>query len=1111
MGSVKASSASQSLKMSFSSIKLALLVGICGAVPFKKDGSEIVLGDVIISETIVELDYGRQYHGSFERKDSLLDVHGRPNEEILGLLQRWKIPAILETLRHGSMGHLRYLLQRLNIDYPGASQDMLFQSDYIHKHRGHCIGCSDSPGTVCKSALTASCSDTLCDERQLVARYRLEAAKSSSKIPDLSIHIGSIGTGNAVIKSARHRDQHTQSEGIIAFEMEGVGVWDKFNCLVIKGVCDYADSHKSKVWQDYAAAAAAAVAKEVLKQYVMPQKLPQQTIPNDSVRELFSPSRQDSFRDVHSFHMLTPRYSFDSAINDLEEHSVKDPYNRHAQQRILASLQFPQMQGRAQKIEAAHEQTYEWVLRSQDKNVHTWDDLVTWLSSSTETRWIYWISGKPGSGKSTLMKFLGERLDVQEHMLPWAQGCSVIRASYFSWSPGNVLQKSLEGLLRSLLLQILKQKPGLMSEVIDDMRWSAAQMPSTTLADWNNLELFSSLQRCIFSLQNVFIRVLFFVDGLDEFEGTDEIRQELIAIFKRLACTGNVKIFLSSRPWNIFQDSFSDIPKIRLEDLTRDDIDLYVRANFLNNPRFQYLLRCDQKAAEALIFAVTDKAEGVFLWVRLVVRDLLKAMRDGDGIRTLYRKLEEIPADLNDYFKHLFSSIDPQHMREASIILQTALHEEHDFVALHPLRLLDLSFTDESSPDFALADSFKHDKISINDREALRFRLDSTIRRLNSRCMGLLECTYNPDSFFDLFDEESTEEFQDTSLYQGRKFEPSIYSHVFDSPTLLRPFMLTVDFFHRCCRDFLLFPHIQSLLHQYTGGRYDARMLIINARISQFLALQNIECGRSISLGIASYLVSALSVPEWKEAAVSIRAARILQPAIEAFSCYDVASSPGWYIDFVLASWQEEKSNFLTLAIDFDMRAYCMAYLTEDQVQAKKGRPILDYILRPRFATEQFLNIGSQVPNIDLLHRVLTFGADPNGLYQGVSVWALFLSSVAEWLQRGFHTSATIKEAYLMALRMMINRGAALVLPCSWVLSEGRCRLHRYGLFEIGYKKKDRWPKDIPTIEQAVTGLSQPSYAVTDLLATFQVHFGPELNGLIELAKADGYQHLLSK
>ncbi|KAJ6100101.1 hypothetical protein N7467_001636 [Penicillium canescens] len=118
------------------------------------------------------------------------------------------------------------------------------------------------------------------------------------------------------------------------------------------------------------------------------------------------------------------------------------------------------------------------------------------------------------------------------------------------------------------------------------------------------------------------------------------------------------------------------------------------------------VLCCDQKTAEALIFAVTDKAEGVFLWVRLVVGDLLKGIRDGDGIRTLYRKVEEIPADLNDYFKRLFSSINPQHMREASIILQVALHEEHDFVSLHPLRLLDLSFTDESSPDFALADSW---------------------------------------------------------------------------------------------------------------------------------------------------------------------------------------------------------------------------------------------------------------------------------------------------------------------------------------------------------------------------------------------------------------------
>lgn len=134
------------------------------------------------------------------------------------------------------------------------------------------------------------------------------------------------------------------------------------------------------------------------------------------------------------------------------EDSEKEPCNTRAQQQILASLRFPQMQERAQQIEAAHEQTYEWILKPQDKIFQRWDDVVTWLSSNTETRKIYWISGKPGSGKSTLMRFLEEKFNVQEHMLPWAQGCSVIRASYFSWSPGNVLQKSLAGLLRSLLL-----------------------------------------------------------------------------------------------------------------------------------------------------------------------------------------------------------------------------------------------------------------------------------------------------------------------------------------------------------------------------------------------------------------------------------------------------------------------------------------------------------------------------------------------------------------------------------------------------------------------------------------------------------------------------------
>jgi nucleoside phosphorylase len=70
------------------------------------------------------------------------------------------------------------------------------------------------------------------------------------------------------MRSSKHRDQYAESEKVIAFEMEGAGVRKSFNCLIIKGVCDYADSHKNKKWQDYAAAVAASVAKEVLGKYV---------------------------------------------------------------------------------------------------------------------------------------------------------------------------------------------------------------------------------------------------------------------------------------------------------------------------------------------------------------------------------------------------------------------------------------------------------------------------------------------------------------------------------------------------------------------------------------------------------------------------------------------------------------------------------------------------------------------------------------------------------------------------------------------------------------------------------------------------------------------------
>lgn len=267
MGNVRSAGAASSLGMSFTSIQLVLLVGICGAVPYGRNGEEIVLGDVIVSEVLVRLDFGRQYTTEFKRKDTILDAPGKPNEEILGLLQRWKSQVMAQQLQANLMQHLGGLMQHplIGTEYP-ISTDQLFAPEYTHMHHFGCLECGLSDKT-CDVALNASCEELGCDERRLIPRSR-RSGGGFLEVYNQQIHFGSIGTADTVMKSAYHRDKIASSEKIIAFEMEGAGVWDKFNCLIIKGVCDYADSHKNKKWQGYAAVTAAAAAREVLKQYV---------------------------------------------------------------------------------------------------------------------------------------------------------------------------------------------------------------------------------------------------------------------------------------------------------------------------------------------------------------------------------------------------------------------------------------------------------------------------------------------------------------------------------------------------------------------------------------------------------------------------------------------------------------------------------------------------------------------------------------------------------------------------------------------------------------------------------------------------------------------------
>jgi hypothetical protein len=153
--------------------------------------------------------------------------------------------------------------------YPGITQDRLFKASYRHKHYHQapaapciCADCQSSGDPVCDEAFENDCSTVGC-AGGLVQRNRLNA-----ETPNPLVHFGAVASADTVMKSGEHRDRLAKTEKVIGFEMEGAGLWDNLPCVIIKGVCDYADSHKNKVWQDYAAATAASCAKAFLESWL---------------------------------------------------------------------------------------------------------------------------------------------------------------------------------------------------------------------------------------------------------------------------------------------------------------------------------------------------------------------------------------------------------------------------------------------------------------------------------------------------------------------------------------------------------------------------------------------------------------------------------------------------------------------------------------------------------------------------------------------------------------------------------------------------------------------------------------------------------------------------
>ncbi|KAK4891621.1 hypothetical protein LTR27_009790 [Elasticomyces elasticus] len=239
MGTVSAASVAKDMTRSFP-IRSGFMVGIGGGV--WSDTSDIRLGDIVVSQPngthggVVQWDFGKmEAEGVFRRTGAL----SKPPRPLLSAIQNLKA----RHFQHESEveKHLKKIWENTNMakryKFPGPGNDFLYESSYNHGSGNTCDHCN---------------------------RSRVVQRQQDREADKPVIHYGNIASGNGVMKDGRMRDEIAQKEGVLCFEMEAAGLMDSFPCVVIRGVCDYADSHKNKDWQPYAAATAACYCKELL-------------------------------------------------------------------------------------------------------------------------------------------------------------------------------------------------------------------------------------------------------------------------------------------------------------------------------------------------------------------------------------------------------------------------------------------------------------------------------------------------------------------------------------------------------------------------------------------------------------------------------------------------------------------------------------------------------------------------------------------------------------------------------------------------------------------------------------------------------------------------------
>ncbi|KAI9682983.1 MAG: hypothetical protein M1822_006176 [Bathelium mastoideum] len=420
-------------------------------------------------------------------------------------------------------------------------------------------------------------------------------------------------------------------------------------------------------------------------------------------------SLNDGHNSLERIIVSESQMSKDSIIQFLKDRDKdREAATVHNQQlrKLRKSLWFPEIAFRQEDISEAHPGTCEWLLQddlrylateaSPREMQHEFSQVDTeewaldpnleeelfesrirfleWLVNGND---MFWFTGKAGSGKSTLMKNLASHRKTEDYLKKWAGDADLLTPSpsfYFLELGSSSLQKNLRGFLRSLLWQLTSQRPDLTSTILPQSGYEsdADNMENDFQATniWTEARLRTALKQLLAKKpQRLFFCI--FIDGIDEIEDNANDLKHFLEVLNDLKTAPGVKLCIASRPEQRLRVAFGTSPQIRLQDVNQKDI-LQATQDELSSS-LKSTFPGQENETRHLILAIALKAQGVFLWASIVVKEIHTGVQSADSLDMLHDRLKTLPSALEDLYTRMIEWLDPHYRSEMETYLQILL------------------------------------------------------------------------------------------------------------------------------------------------------------------------------------------------------------------------------------------------------------------------------------------------------------------------------------------------------------------------------------------------------------------------------------------------------